>query len=715
MIAANLAIVTAIILLFISYISDYNTMLYKQNLNDIGNVNQAAAQISSELYASQDRKVSNIVRYISRRKLNLDEIIAYVDDSNSDSAVAFQLINEDYTGIVIKKDENGEYPSVSYKNSDYSNIMQIANPNADSSKIPVTVEFTDPYTGLRSFGRYAAFTAEHNGEIKSYTLMAVYRSASFIGHINLNSGFDGLSTVLINKDGSYALRNSYYKAENLFRYIYNYNDLTLDEMNVLKEKVLSNDGGSLRYKNSLGEECAFVYCNVPGTDWLCVSSVRISAFHMSNPDLRMTVLLLMLFIGMALIDFLYLFRLNKRLKESVKEANAANEAKTDFLSRMSHDIRTPINVISGMTELALMENGNPPVTTEYLSNIKSSGKFLLGLVNDILDMNKVESGKMELHKRPYSLREFVGYLNAVIRPLCEEKGIDFTIDFGEERETILVDPLRFNQIFFNLLSNSVKFTPCGGHISIFGKGGKLGNGKSAVEFTVRDDGAGMSEEFQKTMFSAFSQEARTSSQNTQGTGLGLAIVKNLVGIMNGTMRVESEIDKGTAFFISMDLEEAPEAQVNIQEAETAAADLGGRRVLLCEDHPLNAKIMIQLLSRKGMSVSHAENGRIGVDMFASSAQNYYDLILMDIRMPVMDGIEAATAIRALPRADAAAVPIIALTANAYDSDVEKCLAAGMNAHLAKPVEVQKLYSMLSSALARRGTAFAEPVRKEEKQ
>ncbi|MDD2647516.1 MAG: ATP-binding protein [Eubacteriales bacterium] len=697
LVSSNLCIIIAIVLLFFSYMRDYNDKLYEQNLNDIGNVNQAAAQISSELFASQGRKVNNIIRYVKLHELTRDEIIAYIDDSDADSDVVFQLIGQDYTGVAIQKDKNGNYPQVSYTNKDYVMIRQIVNRAADVTHIPFTVEFTDPNTGSRSFGRYVNISALSDGEMKSYTLMAVFKSAAFIGHINLNSGFDNLSTVLINKDGSYAIRNYDYKADSIFTYLYNYNDLTLDELSLIKHKMLSNDGGSLRYNNSAGEECAFVYTDVPGTDWLCVSCVPLSSFHITNPDFKMTMMLLILLAGMMIIDVIYFAKLNRRLKASVKEAEAASMAKTDFLSRMSHDIRTPLNVISGMTELALLED-NPPETAECLGNIKSSGKFLLGLVNDVLDMNKVESGKMELHLRPYSYKEFESYLNSVIRPLCVEKGIEFTVDCDVAGKSVITDSLRFNQVFFNLLSNAVKFTPRGGHISLTGSGKALENGRIAALFVVRDDGVGMSEEFQRNMFSAFTQEERTSEQNSQGTGLGLAIVKNIVEIMNGTIRVESEINKGSAFYVSLELASVPDAMVK-DENEASDSDLGGKRVLLCEDHPLNAKIIRQLLSRKQMLVEHAENGQAGIDMFAASPQGYYDIILMDIRMPLKTGIEASSEIRAMQRSDAKRIPIIALTANAYDSDIEQCMSAGMNAHLTKPVEVQKLYSMLSSSLA----------------
>lgn len=690
----NLLIVAAIILLFFTYMRDYNRKLYEQNLSDIRNVNQASAQIASELSASHARKLGNLRHYLARHALSTEALMEFVDDMNADEDTRFHLIGADYTGHVLQRDTDGQFPDVSYQAKDYLKIHQIVD-RADSRLlgIPFTAEFTDPSTGSRCFGRYIYVTARDGGEEKCYTLLAVFRSAAFSEHINLDGGFDRMATVLINADGGYALRSSAFKSDNFFQFLYIYNDLSLDQLEEVQGWVHSNDGDTFTFCNSAGENCAFVYSDVPGTDWYCISCVPLSSFHNSSPDFRFTGVLVLLLIAMMTMDLFYLSRLNRRLKLSAVAANAASIAKTDFLSRMSHDIRTPINVISGMTELALLER-NSEATDEYLQNIQSSGKFLLGLVNDILDMNKVESGNMELHPKPYSGREFETYINAVVRPLCDEKNIHFLMEGDLDSYTLMLDPLRLNQIFFNLLSNAVKFTPRDGHIRMFGQARELEHGKVALDISVSDDGAGMSKEFQKTMFLPFSQEDRTLAQNDTGTGLGLAIVKRLVDLMGGTIRVESAVGKGTTFAVHLEAEAASLTD-GADLGTTAVGNLAGRRILLCEDHPLNAKIIDRMLAIQSVSVEIAENGQIGVEKFSSASENYFDAILMDIRMPVMNGLEAAQAIRALPgRSDARRVPIIALTANAYDTDVQRCLAAGMNEHLAKPVDTDKLCETL---------------------
>jgi PAS domain S-box-containing protein len=401
-------------------------------------------------------------------------------------------------------------------------------------------------------------------------------------------------------------------------------------------------------------------------------------------------------------------RLNGELKEQLREekrlrreATAANAAKTDFLSRMSHDIRTPLNGIIGMTYLALEED-NPPRTADCLAKIDTSSKFLLGLINDVLDMSRAESDRIELNPEPYPIGEYNEYLDAVIRPLCREKGQSFMLDESLALDQLvpLADKLRTNQIMFNLLSNAVKYTPEGGTITYRISGVSLGDGRVAVEHRITDTGIGMSGEFQKVLFQPFSQEARDDNSETRGSGLGLAIVKKLVDLMGGTIRVRSEIGKGTTFLVRLEFDAIPgESALRPRQAAgengSGAGALAGKHILLCEDHPLNQEIVKALLEQKGAMVEIAVNGRRGVDLFAASAPGYYDAVLMDIRMPVMDGITAAGKIRAMKRADAARVPIVAMTADAFEEDVQKCLNAGMNSHLAKPIDPELLFRTLA--------------------
>jgi len=386
------------------------------------------------------------------------------------------------------------------------------------------------------------------------------------------------------------------------------------------------------------------------------------------------------------------------LQEAIRRGDAANRAKSDFLSRMSHDIRTPMNGIIGMTYLAKKQQDIRKVYG-YLDKIDTSSKFLLGLVNDILDMSKIESGKIELKQEPYIVDRFLDYLGAVIKPLCEEKGQTLVVDAQPVTSVApLMDVLRVNQIFFNLFSNAVKYTPEGGTITFRLRETLVDGNHLLMEADVADTGIGMSEELQKSAFEPFTQGERSDTSANRGTGLGLPIVKSLIELMGGTVSVTSELGTGSVFHIKAVFDVVPATSVAQKTGRMDIDDmpdaLANRHVLLCEDHPLNQEIAKTILENWKMIVNTAENGEIGVRDFSESSTGYYDVILMDIRMPVMDGIEATKAIRTLNRQDAGKVPILAMTADVFSDDVQKCLEAGMNGHIAKPIDPKALYAAL---------------------
>lgn len=390
-------------------------------------------------------------------------------------------------------------------------------------------------------------------------------------------------------------------------------------------------------------------------------------------------------------------------KELRRQAVAANFAKTEFLSRISHDIRTPLNGIMGMSYMAAKEK-NPPATMDCLRNIDISSKFLLGLVNDILDMSKAETNKMSFCLAPYRWEEFSRYLQAVLQELCHKKKQNFVLHGPDQSLAVapLMDKLRINQVYFNLLSNAIKFTPPGGTITFGVKYRMEGKRRVCIETTVSDTGVGISEEFQKQMFQPFTQEIRDDAANDRGSGLGLAIVRKVVDLLGGTIAVHSKLGQGTTFIVTitydcLPLAELPEISGGPGDVREMR-DFTGLPVLVCEDHPMNRDIAKYLLSAQGFIVHTAGDGKEGVECFAQSEEGYYAAILMDIRMPVMDGYEAVRAIRKLPRRDAAVVPIVAMTADAFPEDVRKCMAVGMNAHVSKPINPEKLYQTLEELI-----------------
>ena len=386
---------------------------------------------------------------------------------------------------------------------------------------------------------------------------------------------------------------------------------------------------------------------------------------------------------------------NQMLSEKNRELEKANAAKSDFLSRTSHDLRTPMNAIIGLTALALDETSIMKKDL-YLSQIANSSELLLGLINDVLDMDKIENGAIELRPQPYPYAEFSQLIHNMITPLCQQKNIDFIFDDPGIKEVILADQVRFNQIFFNLLSNAVKFTPEGGAITFEIKSTGIHDNKMELDFLIADTGIGMSEEFMEHMFEPFSQEQRPADSSGPGTGLGLAIVKSMVDLMGGTIEVQSHLNEGTIFLIHLTMplaEESVEFRSNV-DIDKLYAVLRDKEILLVDDHPLNLEVAKKILEKREIRVTTASDGSIAVELFSQSELNRFDAILMDIRMPVMNGLEATKAIRALNREDARRIPIIAMTANTLDEDKDAATEAGMDAHLGKPIVPKELFECL---------------------
>ena len=388
---------------------------------------------------------------------------------------------------------------------------------------------------------------------------------------------------------------------------------------------------------------------------------------------------------------------SEELAKALDTAVMANKSKTDFLSRMSHEIRTPMNAILGMSRL-----GEDIATEEsvisYFKDINASGNYLLGLINDILDMSRIEQGKMDIYNKYEEFTEIIRSVEVVIKPLAERKNVEFNIiKNGEAPQWVYLDKLRAQQVYINILNNAVKFTESGGKVEWEINSEMISNNTVKVTCKISDTGCGMSESFLERIFEPFAQEQNSLVNARQGTGLGLAIAKSIVEKMGGTISVESTIGIGTTFTIEFirNCKQINDKQNLNQEADDVKSILEGKKVLLCEDHPLNTLVATRLLEKVGMTVEPAENGKIGVEKFLQSQESEYAVVLMDIRMPVMDGLEAATKIRALNRQDAKSVPIIAMTANAFAEDKSLSKAAGMNEHLSKPIEPTVLYKTLS--------------------
>lgn len=394
-------------------------------------------------------------------------------------------------------------------------------------------------------------------------------------------------------------------------------------------------------------------------------------------------------------------KLNRELNSALRSAQQANVAKTTFLSAMSHDIRTPMNAIIGMTELAIVDRNNQEQVDESLATIKEASGHLLYLINDILEMSRIESGKMVLSQDKFSQKELFERILQMAQPLVKKKKIDLKVCPELKNDICYGDNVRLYRVLENLVSNAVKFTPEKGCVSLRCQDRPIGSGDMVMfNYTITDTGVGMEADQLENIFEPFYRASSAVKSGVEGSGLGLSIVKSIVELMGGSISVKSQIGSGSVFSVDVPfrIPQDEEAMLPSPQKGPERPSFKGVRVLLAEDHPINAIVATRLIERLGACVVHAENGKIAYELFAGSDENEFDAIIMDLQMPVMDGFEATRAIRSCKHPRAGCVPIIAVTANAYAEDVRKSLLAGMNAHIPKPISMDMLAQVLASAL-----------------
>jgi signal transduction histidine kinase/ActR/RegA family two-component response regulator len=451
-----------------------------------------------------------------------------------------------------------------------------------------------------------------------------------------------------------------------------------------------------------GEYEYIFYAPIPETEWIITTSISyevmaktISSFANTltkNAVIVMCVVVVVLFV-IFLFYYLGMSKASVAMNDALEQAKKANQAKSEFLSSMSHDIRTPLNAVMGMTGIALKHTGEEERVKDCLEKIEESSNHLLRLINDVLDMSRIESGKIVIAKEPFDLRTCLANCASIIEGQLATREVKLIREFEEfEYPMVLGDELHLSQIFINILGNSVKFTPDGGKIYFRARQIEK-EGKTVFYFELEDTGIGMKPEFLPQLFEKFTQESSGSRTNYKGTGLGMAITKQFVDLMNGTINVESTLNVGTKFMIEIPMEIDTERKTELVIGEESF-DLDGMKILLVEDNELNMEIAEELLEEQGVFVTTATNGQFGLNVFEQSKIGTFDAILMDIMMPVMDGLTATKKIRQLNRADAKTIPIIAMTANAYAEDIQKTKDAGMNTHLSKPINVDMLYATL---------------------
>ncbi|MCI2048555.1 MAG: response regulator [Lachnospiraceae bacterium] len=788
------------------------------------NTVEVMKQVSSNYLYSSQNICNNWAKYIDSGSFTMEEAMAQVSRMNADDKNSIQLLSADtLTGLssvaktTDKKDFSVSY-AVGYKTLS-EELRSFAQQTDADSELHVTRNFTSPMSGdfVVAFVSPVSL-ADDAGQ--TYQGLLLYLNS--LDRIQSNwvfpVGYKSAEISIVDEKGDYIICADSMKGANFYEFIRSYNDLSYPESDAIRDKVNENESGGFDYRDSIGRKTYYTYVHIQGGNWILIGAIPIADMNIAEFPLALVLVLFVCFLTLILVNGVSFMYLNRKLAASLKEATQASKAKSDFLSSMSHDIRTPMNAIVGMTAIARRSIEEPEQVKDCLNKIDLASRHLLTLINDILDISRVESGKLRLNPEKFPLPKAMQSLINMMYPDIREKHLVFSV-YTENifAEDLIADELRISQIWINILSNAIKYTEAGGKVSVLLREEAAENDKIRLIYQVTDTGIGMSQEFLKTIFDAFTRATDSRINEIQGTGLGMTITKRMTDLMGGNIEVKSELGKGSVFTVTLPLERAKDAETEVKlpplsllisdsdpeilreaavtlremgaaaetvcsytdtvsmirekqekaqpfdtvivnadlfdgadqtalrtlreaagdktkillasydysslseeqiragidgrivmpyfrsvldnalnsfdrKAEDAASEpvnktYSGINILVAEDNDLNWEIINRLLSFYGISSSRAQNGQECVDILAEADKNQYLLILMDIQMPVMNGYEAAEKIRSMRDIGKASIPIIAMTADAFQEDVERCRKAGMNGHIAKPINI----------------------------
>ncbi len=822
---ANVALMCAILAFVALYSNHERKENYRHQVEHFVNATIAMERVTGNYLEGEQAICDNWAQYINSQDLTLEEAAAYVRATHVRAAMSAHLIDmETLTGYSTRPRPNTEDDyEVSYERL---NLFGDGAWIADTGEaVNITRTYTNPLTGEQSLAfcnRITVRDAETGEKKQAYLLRIAPTSKleeewAFPQEEYANEDFS-----IIDTESNYVIRGRSFKNTDFFEFYKSYNQPGIAVQQQLFADILSGTG-SFTMLDSKGRQCIVAHTPITSTKgWVLLSSAPVSNLNAVTENWLLIGVITFGLLLLLVMDFLYMHSINKKLRVMAREAEAANKAKTDFLSTMSHDIRTPMNAIIGLTTIAEKKLDDREAVAENLRKIGLAGNHLLTLINDILDISKVESGKLNLSPLTFSIVETVQNLVNLSQPMIKEKNIDFSFRINRmEKEYLYADQLRLNQIYINILSNAIKYTMPGGSVSVdLREEDSDKEGCVRLIYRVADTGIGMTPEFLAKMYQPFSRQTDSRVNSIQGTGLGLAITKQMVELMDGTIECQSETGKGTTFTITLDLpiaekqleemridhvdaliadddpvlletaadtleslgihaeqattgtealdmirrrheagkdygvvildwkmpdlngietirrirteinaeipilltsaydwsdieDEAKEAGANgfigkplfrsrlyekinellgteakAVEPEDDYSDLAGMNILIAEDNDINWEIISTMLSMFGITSERAENGRICTEKMAKAGEEQYDLIFMDIQMPEMNGLDATRHIRKLENKWAASIPIIAMTADAFSENVAECLKAGMNGHIAKPIDLK---------------------------
>ncbi len=711
MIALLLVSVVLIIVMINSYYVELDNQLFAERSNHLLEITEKVADIIDITIARSWDSVNTLEQFLFMEKAQLrteDELMQHL------KAMSRFRVSEDNVFLLL--DDDFRYYTSDGNKGYWRELPMIIQNQVQTQELITTLPYQNSSLTYLCFLKQLPekYVLEATGKSVAYVMLAVN-----IGSIN-----DGLSvnafgstnyTYIVNRDGRTLFTpkgaDSRFKAYNIVKALEDEEFIHGGTIEDFRSSLQGLESAVMEFRSE-GEDY-FVSCHSIGSEgWNALMLVPTDVLGDSADNLLGSTRRFFIVLGVLLIlNFSYLVfyltdnrnrRLmeqkeesNRILKEAAEEAQSANKAKSEFLSHMSHDIRTPINGIMGMTEIALKNVSDTARVEDCLGKISDSSQHLLSLINDVLDMSRIESGKVSINSEPMNMIAATDECASIIGGQLLNRDLKLIRDFDDfEHPHLLGDELHLRQILINILGNAVKFTPDGGKIYFRVKETGSADGKAQFRFEIEDNGIGMKQEFLEHIWDPFAQEDGGSRTNYKGTGLGMAITKQFVDMMGGIISVESRLHEGSKFTVDLSFDIDPNVEPLADVSEATEFHLDGMRVLLVEDNELNAEIAQFMLEEVGINVTCVENGQLAVEMFQNKAPDSFDVILMDIMMPVMNGLDATRAIRALERPDAKTIPIVAMTANAYDEDVRHAREAGMNGHLTKPIDTGLLYRTL---------------------
>ena len=661
--------------------------------------------------------------YFENEKISLREWSDYIESNHLTRSEALQYIhmvslhNDRYANIVdmdtyeawSSATENYERVTDTYEKfltySDDSKNVFLGNMKEmfdDENNMVILGKYMDSemQTSVISFGTpVTLYNAD--GTSGKYLLLRLVPVSTMMKMWEFPVSYSDAEVGLVSTSGDYVIQSRSMRSHSFLDFIYAYNS---DDENARSEKLSKilwdQDRDLLTFKDSKGTECYWYYSRLSLNSSVGILGMIPVSSLQNSDDLNLPLVKVVCGIVavLVLIDGSYAVILNARLRKTAKVAEDASRAKTQFLSSMSHDIRTPMNAVIGMATLAKGNIDDKEYVSSCLNKILLSGNLLLTLINDILDISKIESGKLVIREEEFSLSELLTSLEAIIRPQAEIKGITFTAERNNLTSDHLIgDELRLSQIYLNLLTNAVKYTKSNGKVSYRISEEYVDVDVVRVVMKVEDNGIGMNEDYQKVMYDSFTRESDSRINKIHGSGLGLYIVKKLTDQMGGKIECCSKVNEGTTFTVSLNLKVTGKVEKNQKlsvNKEIETSDLSDIHILVAEDNDLNWEIINQILTDNGIVSDRAENGEVCVRMLENSPAHTYDMVFMDIQMPVMNGLEATKVIRKSKREDLRTLPLVAMTADAFAEDVQACKDAGMNAHLTKPLNFNKVLEMI---------------------